>query len=222
LAFFSKRDGKGGLWEKSLSDGREAPIFAEDSYVRGDPHWSPDGARLAYDRAKSSTGEMQAVTWSTEGRTEVPVTALSHNPLFVFDWSPDGEWLLASQENGETGKAEIWKLPVADAHAKGKAQLIVSDPSYNLFQGNYSSDGRWIIFEAVEDQTMRSVSTIYVLAAAGGPWIRITDGKHWDDKPRWSPDGKVIYFLSERSGFFNVWGFTSILQRAHRQVIHSK
>ena len=59
---------------------------------------------------------------------------------------------------------------MADAHAKGKAQLIVSDPSYDLWQGNYSSDGRWIIFEAVEDQTMRSVSTIYVLAAAGGHW----------------------------------------------------
>jgi len=40
----------------------------------------------------------------------------------------------------------------------------------------------------------------------GGPWIRITDGKHWDDKPHSSPDGKVIYFLSGRSGFFNVWG----------------
>lgn len=206
LAFFGKRAGKGGLWEKSLSDGREAPIFADDSYVRDDPHWSPDGARLAYDRAKSSTGEMQAVTWSTEGRTEVPVTPLSHNYLFVVDWSPDGEWLLASQENRETGRAEIWKLPVADAHAKERAQLIASDPSYDLWEGNYSSDGRWIIFQALEDQTMRFVSTIYVLAAAGGPWIRITDGKHWDVKPRWSPDGKVIYFLSERSGFFNVWG----------------
>jgi Tol biopolymer transport system component len=121
-------------------------------------------------------------------------------------WSPDGESLLASQENGETSRAEIWKLPLADAHAKGKAQLIVSDPSCNLWNGNYSSDGRWIVFQAVEDQTMRFVSTIYVLAVAGGPWIRITDGKHRDDKPRWSPGGKVIYFLSERSGFFNVWG----------------
>jgi Tol biopolymer transport system component len=82
-------------------------------------------------------------------------------------WSPDGESLLASQENGKTSRAEIWKLPAADAHAKGKAQLIVSDPSCNLWNGNYSSDGRWIIFQAVEDQTMRFVSTIYVLAVAG-------------------------------------------------------
>lgn len=44
------------------------------------------------------------------------------------------------------------------------------------------------------------------MAAAGGPWIRITDGKHYDDKPCWSHDGRVIYLLSEHSGFLNVWG----------------
>jgi WD40-like Beta Propeller Repeat len=46
-----------------------------------------------------------------------------------------------------------------------------------------------------------------VIPAIGGSWIRITDGKHCDDKPRWSPDGKTIYFVSSRGGgFFNVWG----------------
>ena len=40
----------------------------------------------------------------------------------------------------------------------------------------------------------------------GGAWIRVTDGRHWDDKPRWSPDGKTIYFVSSRGGVYNVWG----------------
>ena len=40
--------------------------------------------------------------------------------------------------------------------------------------------------------------------ATGGSVI--TEGKHWDDKPRWSPDGRIIYFVSERRRFFNVWG----------------
>jgi hypothetical protein len=44
------------------------------------------------------------------------------------------------------------------------------------------------------------------MPAAGGPWTLISKGKPWDDKPRRSPDGKTIYFVSARSGFFNVWG----------------
>ena len=49
-------------------------------------------------------------------------------------------------------------------------------------------------------------STLYVVPASGGQWTRITDGKHWDDKPRWSPDGRTIYFVSGPGGFFNLWG----------------
>jgi serine/threonine protein kinase len=206
LAFLGRRAGRWELWEKSLADGRETPIFTDDAYLRVDPHWSPDGARLAYGRRKSSTGEYEVVTWSRESHTEEPLTASSHNFAFVTDWSPDGKWLLTSQENKETSRGEIWKIPVADAHTTGEAVKIISDPGYDLWQGRFSSDGRWVIFEAVGIQQTHEESTIYVMATAGGPWIRITDGKQWDDKPRWSPDSKVIYFLSRRSGFFNVWG----------------
>lgn len=44
------------------------------------------------------------------------------------------------------------------------------------------------------------------MPAQGGPWTKITDGLSADDKPRWSPDGRAIYFLSDRGGFANVWG----------------
>ena len=61
------------------------------------------------------------------------------------------------------------------------------------------------MFMAIQ-ATEAGVTTIYVLPAAGGEWTRITEGKYWDDVPRWSPDGRTIYFVSSRSGFFNVWG----------------
>lgn len=206
LAFAGKRASRWELWEKSVVDGRETPIFTDDSYLRGDPQWSPDGATLIYDRMKSSTGEYEVMTWSRESHTEEPLTASSHNYTFVTDWSPDGKWLLTTQENKATGKAEIWKLPVVSARTKKEAQKIISDPGYDLFQGRLSFDGRWVLFEAVGIQHAHQESTIYVMATGGGPWIRITDGKQWDDKPRWSPDSKVIHYLSKRKGFFNVWG----------------
>ena len=51
------------------------------------------------------------------------------------------------------------------------------------------------------------VSVIGVVPAAGGKWIPITDPTLWADKPRWAPDGRTIYFISNRQGaFFDVWG----------------
>jgi hypothetical protein len=44
------------------------------------------------------------------------------------------------------------------------------------------------------------------MAASGGPRTQITEGDHWDDKPRWSPDGRTLYFICNRGGFLNVWG----------------
>ena len=60
--------------------------------------------------------------------------------------------------------------------------------------------------EAAKNAPNAPESVLCVVPACGGRWTRITDGKSWDDKPRWSPDGHTIYFLSGRSGFFDVWG----------------
>jgi eukaryotic-like serine/threonine-protein kinase len=38
-----------------------------------------------------------------------------------------------------------------------------------------------------------------------GDWIPVTDGENLDDKPRWSPDGNLLYFTSERDGFRCIW-----------------
>jgi Tol biopolymer transport system component/DNA-binding winged helix-turn-helix (wHTH) protein len=207
LAFLAKRSGRWELWEKSLADGSEAPIAADDSYVRNEPQWSPDGTRLAYVRLKTSTGEAQAVIWS-KSRGEEPITTLSQLDLFVFDWSADSEWLLASLENVVSNQVEIWALPTAMSAANGKARKIINcDAKTNLWQSRFSPDGHWIVFEAEENKPIGHKSAIYVTPSAGdGPWTLITEGKHWDDKPRWSPDGRIIYFVSERGGFFNVWG----------------
>jgi len=93
-----------------------------------------------------------------------------------------------------------------DANAKAR-KLVACDTKTNLWQSRYSENGRWILFEAEENKSNRHLSTIYVTpATGGGPWTRITEAKHWDDKARWSPDGRTIYYLSDRKGFFNVWG----------------
>jgi Tol biopolymer transport system component len=215
LAFFSDRHGKLELREVLLSEGREIPIaVTDDSWMRVSPQWSRDGTRLAYTRRKASPTyaqgraerENELMLWSGQNGAEEPLTGSSQAYRQVHDWSPDDKLLLISQRSSNTGRFEVWQLPLAARpHAEAAARKIISDPAYDLFQPHFSPDGRWIVFEAISNGPTPG-SALYVIPAGGGSWTRITDGKFWDDKPRWSPDGKMIYFVSGRAGFYNVWG----------------
>jgi Tol biopolymer transport system component len=60
-----------------------------------------------------------------------------------------------------------------------------------------SPDGRTIVFELLGD--------LYTLPVSGGEAIRITSGQAYDMQPAFSPDGKKLVFVSDRSGSENVW-----------------
>jgi Tol biopolymer transport system component/DNA-binding winged helix-turn-helix (wHTH) protein len=187
------------LWLKSLLDGREAPVIADD-YSRWYPHWSPDGMQLVYERRNPKTNEHQIMVWSSHSHEEEPLTELNDGLGAVSDWCPDGKSLLTAARDG------IWLVPMTSAsRAEAAAKKIASNPAYHLHQAHMSPDGQWIVFNA-QTNSPNTVSSLFVVPAPGGPWTRITDGKHWDDKPRWSPDGRTIYFVSRPGGFFNVWG----------------
>jgi len=196
----SNVDVRNEVWVKSLVDGSEAPVIPDHDYSRWFGRWSPDGIHLAYERRDLKTNERQLMVWSSQTHDEEPLAA--PNTLGAADdWSPDGNWLAATNNKG------IWLAPVTSApHLEMAMRRIISvRPEYDLYQTNLSPDGRWIVFEAVAN-SLKLESTIYVVPLSGGPWTRITDGQHWDDKPRWSPDGRTIYFISGPDGVFNVWG----------------
>jgi Tol biopolymer transport system component/DNA-binding winged helix-turn-helix (wHTH) protein len=204
LIVWGDQDGRFRAWEKLLPDGRETPLVGDDSYNRNPPALSPDGKRAAYVRSQNGADNVQVVVWSSEHRNEDPLQAGDLAYAIVFDWSPDGKSVLVSRYKDLTSPPSIWQFSVEPSSSgKSSAREITSDPNYALYQAHFSPDGNWIAFNAVKGLLH---STIYAIPAAGGPWIRITDGKRWDDKPRWSPDGKTIYYLTEQKGFLNVWG----------------
>jgi hypothetical protein len=83
--------------------------------------------------------------------------------------------------------------------------VLASDPKRDLFNQRFSPDYRSIVFLALDPADV-SASTVYVTSAAGGRWTAVTEGLAFDDKPRWRPDGRAIYFVSNRTGLPNVWG----------------
>ena len=198
------------LREKFLDNRREKLLVPDDGFTRGYPLWSRDGLRLIYQRYRPTNQERtkfesSLVMLSDGGGDEQMVT--STVPAFVYplDWSADGEWILGGTDLVTPGHYFICKFPLRAApEAEKQIQVLASEAEYRVFQPRFSPEERWISFNAYKagEQT----SAINVIATSGGQWIRITDGRYWDDKARWSYDGRTIYFVSNREGFFNVWG----------------
>jgi Tol biopolymer transport system component/DNA-binding winged helix-turn-helix (wHTH) protein len=214
LIFLKQRADKEELWIKSLDDGTETLLVPADDFRRVNPILSHDGSRLLYLRSRPAgqgqrEGDPQIdrslALRSVDGNDEQVLTSPAPGRQSLTDWTPDGKWILASSDWRTPGQVALCLFPVdAAPNAETKMRVIASHPEYHLWQGRFSPDGIWISFNAF-NRIDGTSSTIYVMAPSGGPWIPITDGKYWDDKPRWSPDGKTIYFVSNRTGFLNVW-----------------
>jgi Tol biopolymer transport system component/DNA-binding winged helix-turn-helix (wHTH) protein len=210
LVFSAQRAGKEELREKSLKDGRET-VLVSDDFSRRRMSWSRDGLRLAYMRLRPLNPERTRIersfvilpVGSSDEQTLASSDTTSDAP---YDWSADGKWVMASTDRQSPGRRGIGLFPIAAApHAETQLRVLTSHPEQNLYQARFSPDDRWVSFIAAK-AVEAGISTIHVIPAAGGEWKQITEGKYFDDKPRWSPDGRKIYFVSNRTGYFNVWG----------------
>ena len=209
VAFLAHRARKQEVWEKSLDDGRETLLAATAGFERAAPRWSPDRSRLVYRRSRPSDAEaMQLehtlVLMPAAGGDEQPLTSPGLRRENAYDWSADGQWILGNSERPTPGRFSIGLFATAAA-PQAQMRVLVSDPESNLWQARYSPNQRWISFVAIKALDA-AIATIHAVPAAGGEWTRVTEGRYWDDKPRWAPDGRTLYFISNRAGFFNVWG----------------
>ena len=101
----------------------------------------------------------------------------------------------------------IW--PIGPMMATRPERVVLESSGVNFWQARYSPDGQWVSFVA---QRMRNPGTVEIGIVAersnhATTWTRILDDHVWPDKPRWSPDGRTLYFLSRGAdGYFNLWG----------------
>jgi Tol biopolymer transport system component len=205
LAYRTRRAGRTEVWELDTTSRAERLLVTSVDWRPMTPRWSSDGRRLAYIRPKPGTGDDVVALLSTDAGDEELVRLPDGSRLVPTDWSEDGTTLFGFCRLTPTGSMAVCSVKLESRAPEATVELLAHDASKNLWVPRLSPDGQWVAFVAV-DVAGGSASRLYVVPVRGGPWSAITDGRSFDDKPRWSPDGRTIYFISSRDGWLNVWG----------------
>jgi Tol biopolymer transport system component/DNA-binding winged helix-turn-helix (wHTH) protein len=196
LVFRGDKLATGGLWLRDLDT--ESEVLLVSSRAARGPVITADGSRVAY-WSPENGGVIYAVP-SSGGVSETLCTDCGDDSP-VEDWSKDKTRLLFLTGN----PTEVFVL---DVRSGEKRRVLQRSPQY-LWQAQFSPDDRWIsVLEALDAQGRTQVWVVPFRDGSmpqANEWMGITSGEHWDDKPRWSPDGNLMYFTSERDGFHCLW-----------------
>jgi eukaryotic-like serine/threonine-protein kinase len=104
---------------------------------------SPDGSQVAFDSIDSSNGDVWMYAIERNVRTRLTTDPASDAyPV----WSPDGARLVfASDRGNERGETALYEAP--STGAAPERLVLRSEPDMRLVPRDWSSDGRWIVFE---------------------------------------------------------------------------
>lgn len=109
----------------------------------------------------------------------------------ALEASPDGRWIAVGTSFGD--------VFVADTTA-GTLTRVVSVGEGSIEQLAWSSDSQWLVWsEPVTSFGSRSKLRISRPAEPDAGIIDVTDGRFCDESPKFTPDGKFLAFLSNRS-----------------------
>jgi Tol biopolymer transport system component/predicted Ser/Thr protein kinase len=189
MVFSSNRAGTRNVWLKDLETGRESPLNVDP--IVENPLIAADGSKAAY-VVNSDKQRIHVMAIGPGGRPGVSEIVCEDCGHFLADVSPDGKRVLYF----------VSKTIFALSIASGERTVLLQHQKYNLSDPRFSADGRWVAFHMQIDPLRRQM--FIAPSRPGAPekeWIPITDGSAMDRFAAWSPDGNVLYWISERDGF---------------------
>jgi eukaryotic-like serine/threonine-protein kinase len=155
------------------------------------PIWSPDGVWVAYESPRD--GHFNLYRKHSDGSGVEEFLLSSKLQIVPTDWSRDGKFLLYSQPVSGIGPVrETWSLPL---EGDRKPSLVLERGG----NAKLSPDGHWLAYHSGESGTVQ----VYVVAFGGGQgkWQISANG---GVMPRWSKDGKELYYFDPTYSLFAV------------------
>ncbi|MDA2931164.1 hypothetical protein MYX84_14675, partial [Acidobacteria bacterium AH-259-O06] len=193
MMFRSDRSGNWDIWMKDLETGKETALTDTPSNERR-AAITPDGSKVAY--GAEENGKLPIYGVATGGG--VPKKLCEDCGFGISHWSSDGKKILGGKYSS------IFLLNVSS----GETMEVLRHPrEHFLSDPRFSPDDRWIAFHARLGRRRQLFIAPFrgTEAILQSEWIAVTDGSKSDGFSWWSPDGKLLYFISNRDGFQCIW-----------------
>lgn len=176
---------------RGLSFGADCSLYFDNSagsrrlYVFNDLFRQPPGTR-------SPSGFERT-------RQRLTVGARANAP----DVSPDGRMLAYVTNRAGTSTLRIADLSV-DQQLSNERRLVPSAQFEQAYTPRFSPDGQQLAYSAWTRGGFRDIRIVDVRT---GSFYEVTHDRALDQHPVWSPDGKTLYFVSDRTGIANVYAY---------------
>ena len=173
------------LYDADGTRGQRLTFDAADEFA---PVWSPDSTRLLFSAA--SGGTVNLLVKNMTGVGDAATLDVDQRGLgrYAADWSRDGRQILYIGGGRAIGKSDVWTALLA---GDSNAQPLL-ESGFVETQPRFSPDSRWFVYTS--DETGRFEVYADRFPQRGAKRRLSSDGGGW---PRWSRDGREIYFLTQ-------------------------
>ncbi|MGH9716794.1 MAG: protein kinase domain-containing protein, partial [Candidatus Acidiferrales bacterium] len=155
--------------------------------------WSLDGSRVIFE--SNPSGEYDLYQKPANGASGEELLLKSSEAKRPSDVSRDGRFLLYTSLDLQT-KADLWVLPLAG----NRKPFPFLQTQFNEANGHFSPDGHWVAYESDESGRdeiyVRPFSPRSSTADASGAGAKWQVSYGGGQEPRWSADGKELYYLT--------------------------
>jgi len=151
------------------------------------PKWSPDGKWISY--FSDVTGEYELYLQPQKGGDAIRITTDGNETRFRYSpvWSPDSKKIAYSDK-----KLRLWYVDI-----EKKEPVLVDKAEYqSRLTGSWSPDSRWMAYTKPVNSVGKD--NMYLYSLESKKVVPISQGLYDDGNPVFDPEGKFLYFLSNR------------------------